>query len=77
MDAAPNILLLYNQIEFDSDEYGEKRLKKSAKFYTHQISADVGTYSELFLQKNEQIDEVDLLQLGQTDSITFYSMEIG
>ena len=59
LTSGPSMLILYNQITFDEEEYEEEPLVKSSLLHAHQIKTNEASYTECFVSKHEVSDESD------------------
>ena len=64
--------VFHNQYSFRSDGYGDERIDRKSvmtkirNIYQEEMGA---SYTDFFVNKYELSDEVNFLQLGQTDEI--------
>ena len=71
MEGPIDIVMYTNHVRFDTETYGESRLKKTSYFQSKQLLLREPSWVESHIDSFEVIDEVDVLQLGQQDSGEF------
>ena len=66
----------YNEKVFDSNKYGDQKFQTMVKSHTAPVTAGKNVIQMLEVQKNNLIDETDIVQLGQADYATFFTTKM-
>ena len=64
MGAAFNFLSYYNTQSFNKEEFGDGRVTNKSLLSAKFIVSTNAAWTEAWVEYNELLDEVDLLQLG-------------
>ena len=65
MGAAFNFLIYYNTQEFNKEQFGDERVTSKSVLSARFSVSKNALWTEAWVEYNELVDEVDLLQLGQ------------
>lgn len=70
--------MYYNQQKFNDNEFDQdKRIDQNAVLYASYSAFNGPSWTETWVEMNELEDEIDLLQLGYSNSIEYTSIAFG
>ena len=70
--------MYYNQQKFNDNEFDQdKRIEQNAVLRASYSAFNAPSWTETWVEMNELEDEIDLLQLGYSNSIEYTSIAFG